>query len=255
MTYCVGLLLNEGLVMLSDSRTNAGVDYISTYSKLTVWETPGERAVALSTAGNLSISQNVVTMLDEGLPDASGKLVSMRTVESMTEAARLVGRAIREVERLEGPNMRQAGVGFDVSFILGGQINGRQLRMFLFYTAGNYIEASTESPFFQIGELKYGKPILDRIVNFETSLEDATKCALISMDSTIRSNISVGLPLDLLVFRRNAADIETLRVIPVDDPYFKTVSEGWSSGLREAFEKIPAPQWGESSGPVVTLVS
>lgn len=244
MTYCVGLLLQEGLVMLSDSRTNAGVDYISTYSKLTVWEDPGDRVIALMTAGNLSLSQNVVTMLNEGLPNGDGEPVTMATVPSMTEAARLVGRAIREVRRIEGDALRQSGVDFEVSFILGGQINGRSLRLFLFYSAGNYIEAGPDSPYFQIGELKYGKPILDRVVTFDTPLSEGVKCAMISMDSTIRSNISVGPPLDLVVYRRDAKRIETRRTIAADDPYFRMISEGWSAGLREAFQKIPNPQWG-----------
>jgi putative proteasome-type protease len=243
MTYCVGLLLKEGLVMLSDSRTNAGVDYISTYSKLTVWEDPGDRVIALMTAGNLSLSQNVVTMLNEGLPNGDGEPVTMATVPSMTEAARLVGRAIREVRRIEGDALRQSGVEFEVSFILGGQINGRSLRLFLFYSAGNYIEAGPDSPYFQIGELKYGKPILDRVVTFDTALSEGVKCAMISMDSTIRSNISVGPPLDLVVYRRDAKQIETRRTIAADDPYFHMISEGWSAGLREAFQKIPNPQW------------
>ncbi|MEQ8247629.1 MAG: peptidase [Alphaproteobacteria bacterium] len=243
MTYCVGLLLNEGLVMLADTRTNAGVDYISTYSKLTVWEQPGERVIALMTAGNLSVSQNVVTMLNEGLPNGGGELVTMSGVPSMTEAARLVGRAIREVRRLDAPALNESGIDFDVSFILGGQIAGRVLRLFLFYAAGNFIEAGPDSPYFQVGELKYGKPILDRVVNVGTSLQQGAKCAMISMDSTIRSNISVGLPLDMLIYRRDALKVEVRSHIPVDDPYFESVSEGWSAGLRDSFQKIPNPTW------------
>ncbi len=243
MTYCVGLLLNDGLVMLADTRTNAGVDYISTYSKLTVWEQPGERVIALMTAGNLSVSQNVVTMLNEGLPNGQGELVTMSSVHSMTEAARLVGRAIREVRRLDAPALKESGIDFEVSFILGGQIADRTLRLFLFYTAGNFIEAGPESPYFQIGELKYGKPILDRVVSVETPLDEGAKCAMISMDSTIRSNISVGLPLDMLIYRRDALKVETRWHIPADDPYYKVASEGWSAGLQEAFERIPDPVW------------
>jgi len=244
MTYCVGLLLNDGLVMLADTRTNAGVDYISTYSKLTVWEEPGARIIALMTAGNLSLSQSIVNMLNEGLPNGDDELVTMSSVHSMTEAARLVGRAIREVRRLDAPALKESGIDFEVSFILGGQIDDRTLRLFLFYSAGNYIEAGPDSPYFQIGELKYGKPILDRVVTVDMPLSEGTKCAMISMDSTIRSNISVGLPLDLLVYRRDALKIETRRTVTQDDPYYKSVSDGWSTGLQEAFESIPDPDWG-----------
>jgi putative proteasome-type protease len=243
MTYCVGLLLNEGLVMLSDSRTNAGVDYISTYSKLTVWEQPGERVIALMTAGNLSLSQSIVTMLNEGLPNGDGELVTMSSVHSMTEAARLVGRAIRELRRLDAPALKESGIDFEVSFILGGQIAGRHLRMFLFYSAGNFIEAGPDSPYFQIGELKYGKPILDRVVTIDTPLRKAAKCAVISMDSTIRSNISVGPPLDLLIYKRDGLKVDTRMTISADDPYYKLISQGWSGGLREAFDKVPDPDW------------
>lgn len=243
MTYCVGLLLDEGLVMLSDTRSNAGVDYISTYTKLTVWEQPGERMIALMTAGNLSLSQNVVTMLNEGLPDGAGGVVTMASVPSMTEAARLVSRAMREVKTIDGAALKESGLDFDVGFILGGQIAGRTLRLFLFYSAGNFIEAGVESPYFQIGELKYGKPILDRVVSYDTPLSEATKCVMISMDSTIRSNISVGPPLDLLVYRRDALQVETRRHIPAEDPYLKLVAQGWSDGLRRAFKDLPDPTW------------
>ncbi len=243
MTYCVGLLLREGLVCLADSRTNAGVDYISTFRKLTVWSKPGKRMIALMTAGNLSISQSVITLLNEGVPDEDGSLKRMDEVTSMTAAARLVGRAIREVERIDGPGLKEHGSEFNVTMILGGQLAGRNLRMFMFYAPGNYIEASPETPFFQIGESKYGKPILDRVVTFDTSLNQGAKCALISMDSTIRSNISVGLPLDLLIYPRDAEKPAVQRLITADDPYYSMIRDGWSGGLRSVFRTLPDPTW------------
>lgn len=243
MTYCVGLLLREGLVCLADSRTNAGVDYISTFRKLTVWSKPGNRMISLMTAGNLSISQSVVTLLNEGVAGDDGELQTMDTVTSMTGAARLVGRAIREVERIDGPGLRAHDADFNVTMILGGQIAGRNLRMYMFYAPGNYIEASPETPFFQIGESKYGKPILDRVVNFDTTLNQGAKCALISMDSTIRSNISVGLPLDLLIYPRAAEKPVVQRQITADDPYYSMIRDGWSGGLRSVFRTLPDPIW------------
>lgn len=243
MTYCVGLLLREGLVFLADSRTNAGMDYISTFRKLTVWSQPGQRMIALMTAGNLSLSQSVVTLLKQGVPDPDGPLRTMDSVTSMHEAAQLVGRAIREVERLDGAALRAHDADFNISVILGGQLAGRTLRMFLFYPAGNHIEASPETPYFQIGELKYGKPILDRVIDHDTGLMEGAKCALVSMDSTIRSNMSVGLPLDLLIYPRDAAAPAVQRLVTQDDPYYSKVRAGWSSGIRELFRTLPDPDW------------
>ena len=242
MTYCVGALLDEGLVFLSDSRTNAGVDNISTFRKMTVFERSGDRAMVLMTAGNLAISQSVVSVLREQ-EFAPLPAVTLYTVSNMYEAARCVGDAIRRVHDQDAEALKLHGIEFTASFVLGGQIGEESPRLFQLYSAGNFIEATRDTPYFQIGESKYGKPIIDRIVRPETSLRDAAKCALISMDSTIRSNLSVGLPLDLAVYRRNALEIKDRRTIGADDEYFGMIRSSWSAALRQAFRELPDPPW------------
>jgi putative proteasome-type protease len=255
MTYCVGMLLRQGLVMVSDSRTNAGVDHVSTFRKMTVWEVPGERVITLMTAGNLAISQGVVTMLNEGLADdPSDQPVTMENVESMTEAARLVGKAVRAVERIDGPALKAHGVSTEASMILGGQIRGRKQRLFLIYSAGNFIEATAETVYFQIGETKYGKPVIDRIVKFDTSLEVAAKCALVSMDSTMRSNISVGPPIDVVLCERDALRLKTHVIVEDNDSYFQLVRRKWEEGLSNAFAGIPSPDWPDAR-PIERIVA
>ncbi len=240
MTYCVGMVLDEGLVMVADSRTNAGVDHISVFRKLTVWEKPGERVISMSTAGNLAVTQAVVDIITEGVDvDEDGEPVTMYTVKSMRDAARLVGKALRQIEIEDGDALRQQGVAFNSVFLLGGQIKGGGLRLFHIYAAGNFIEATEQTPYFQIGETKYGKPILDRVVRFDLGLEDAVKLALISMDSTLRSNISVGPPLDVLTVRRDAFEVNICRVIEEDDLYLKEIQKRWGHALRTAFKRIP----------------
>jgi len=231
MTYCVALALSEGLVMLSDTRTNAGVDHISTFGKMHQFEVPGERSICLMTAGNLAITQSVATLLREGL-DGAGGTDTLYTVPTMFKAAQLVGAAVRQVYHTDGAALREQGVGFDVSFLLGGQIATRNLRLFEIYAAGNFIEATTD-----------GKPILDRAVTFDTPLYGGVKLALISMDSTLRSNLTVGLPIDLMVLRRGAIHAELRRRIGEDDPYFRMIRESWSEALREAYRVIPLPDW------------
>ena len=245
MTYCVGMLLESGMVMVSDSRTNAGVDYLSTFRKMYTWEDPGERLIVLLTAGNLAVSQSVVAMLNEGVSskDGDAELQTMATVPSMTAAARLTGQAIREVERLDAESLKAHGARFEVSMILGGQIRGRQLRLFQVYSAGNFIEATPETPYFQIGETKYGKPIIDRVVDFDTNLGAATKCALLSMESTMRSNISVGPPIDVLIGERDQHEIAGRMVIDEGDGYFEGIRIAWAAGLRDVFSEIPDPEW------------
>ncbi|BBK33723.1 putative proteasome-type protease [Stella humosa] len=244
MTYCVGLLLSEGLVMLADTRTNAGVDNISTFRKLHFFEVPGERTICIASAGNLGVTQAVMNLLTEGFEsEATGTIESLYTVPSMFRAAQLTGEAVRKVWHLDGEAMRQQSIGFEVTLLLGGQIAGRQLRLFLCYSAGNFIEATEDTPFLQIGEHKYGKPILDRAVQFGTAMADGVKLALISMDSTLRSNLTVGLPIDLMVFRRNAERAEINRRIGEDDPYFRMIRERWSAALRDAHRAIPRPDW------------
>jgi putative proteasome-type protease len=242
MTYCVGIHLQDGLVLVSDTRTNAGVDNVSTFSKMHVVEAPGERVLTLLTSGNLAITQSVVGLLGEGV-DVDGVPETLLDVPSMFRAAQLVGLAVRQVWKSDGPALQEQNIGFDASFLLGGQIRGKPPRLYQIYAAGNFIEATPESPFFQIGEHKYGKPILDRAVQHETPIEDAIKLALISMDSTLRSNLSVGLPVDLLVLRRDDLRVSLRRRICDDDEYFRMIRERWSAALREAYRSIPNPHW------------
>jgi putative proteasome-type protease len=244
MTYCVGILVREGLVMIADTRSNAGLDNIATFRKLHLFQKPGDRMIALATAGNLAVSQSVVNFLSEGLenPD-TGESETLYTVPSMFKAAQLVGRAIREVHRVDGESLEQQTAGFDVSMLVGGQVKGGRLRLFMVYAAGNFIEATIDTPFLQIGEHKYGKPILDRSVTEATELYDALKLGLISMDSTIRSNLGVGLPIDLTVIRRDAIAAELTYRVEASEPYFHDLRERWSSALRAAHLAIPRPPY------------
>jgi putative proteasome-type protease len=242
MTYCVGLDLKEGLVFLSDTRTNAGVDNISTFSKMHVCDAPGERVVVLLSAGNLAVTQAVLNMLTEGL-DVDGETLTLLNVKTMFRAAKLVGEAVRRVYGSDGKSMHDHRVSFDASFLLGGQIRGGKTSLFEIYTAGNFIEATRDTPYLQIGEHKYGKPILDRAARHETELYDGVKLALVSMDSTLRSNLSVGLPIDLLVYRRDAFSLEIRRRITENDVYFRMLRERWSIALRDAYRAMPQPSW------------
>lgn len=244
MTYCVGLFLDEGLVMLADTRTNAGLDNISSFAKLQQFHRPGERMIAAMTAGNLAVSQAVINMIQDGLPDPeTGLLQTIYSVPTMFAAAGLVSEAVRRVYRIHGEAMKEQNVSFDVSILLGGQVANRTMRLFEIYAAGNFIEATSDTPFLQVGEHKYGKPILDRAVTSATSLTEGVKLALISMDSTLRSNLSVGMPLDLLVYRNNSIDgVETHR-IEEGDGYFQMIRERWSAALSEAHRQIPPPDW------------
>jgi putative proteasome-type protease len=242
MTYCVGLALQDGLVLLSDTRTNAGVDNISTFSKMHVFEKKGDRVIVLLGAGNLASSQAVVNLLYEGV-EIDGKIRTMANVKTMFRAAELVGAAIRRVYATDGKSLEEHHVSFDVSFLVGGQIKGGKLSLFEIYSAGNFIEATQDTPYLQIGEHKYGKPILDRTARYDTELYDGVKLALVSMDSTLRSNLSVGLPMELLVYRRDAFAVELKRRITEGDDYFRMLRERWSAALREAYRTIPQPSW------------
>lgn len=245
MTYCVGILLRDGLVMIADTRTNAGIDNIATYRKLHLFEEPGKRSLAVATAGNLAISQAVLSVLQEGLKNAdTGEVEKLSTCPTMFQAAQLVGRAIREVYRVDGPAIEDAVGRFDVTMLLGGQIAGERMRLFMVYAAGNFIEASEDTPFLQIGEHKYGKPILDRSVKFTTTLTDGLKIGLISMDSTMRSNLGVGMPIDIMVVPRDAQMASSRHRIEPGEPYFHDLRERWSAALRKATIDIPPPPWG-----------
>jgi putative proteasome-type protease len=245
MTYCVGIRLNAGLVFLSDSRTNAGLDQIGTFRKMMIYEKPGDRFMVMLTAGNLSISQSVrevlqVEKLDRG---AHEEPLSIWNATSMFDATRVLGSAVRRVYDTDGPSLKQTGVDFNVSMIFGGQIRGEAMRLFLVYSAGNFIEATRETCFFQIGESKYGKPILDRVLTPGTPLDEAAKCALVSMDSTLKSNLTVGLPLDLLVYQRDEFRSHRVAVIDEHNPYFRMIRTTWGQRLREVFEGIDDPSW------------
>ncbi len=242
MTYCVGLCLKDGLVMLSDTRTNAGVDNVSTFSKMHTYEIPGERFIVAMTAGNLGVAQAIVNMLHEGF-DTGDRVENIYTVPSMFRAAQLAGEAVRRVYRTDGPTLEAQQIKFDVSLLLGGQLKGRGMRLFQIYAAGNFIEATPDTPFLQIGETKYGKPILDRVLQYDTDPRDGVKLVMVSMDSTLRSNLSVGMPLDLMVYRRDVMKAEIRRRITDQDPYFRMIHEGWSDALRNAYRAMPRPDW------------
>ena len=243
MTYCVGILLDEGVVLASDSRTNAGIDRVSTFRKMFTFEKPGERFFALLTAGNLSLTQGVVSLLGEWLNTEDPER-DLFAVGSMFGAARAVGAALREVHKTDGGYLQQREVDFSGSFILAGQLKTGQLRLFMIYDAGNFIEAMGDTTYFQIGEVKYGKPILDRIIRHDTSLTDAAKCALISFDSTMRSNVSVGPPIDLMIYRRNSIKPGFQIRLEDDDPYLQAIRDRWGGALYKAFhDVIHDPGW------------
>ena len=250
MTYCCGILVREGLVMIADTRTNAGLDNISTFRKLHTFIEPGERVMALASSGNLSISQSVVAMLNEGMENpATGEVETLRNSPTMFQAAQRIGQAIRRVHDIEAPALEANDVKFDVSFLFGGQIKNDRLRLYMIYSAGNFIECTVDTPYLQIGEHKYGKPILDRAVRFGVDLHDALKIALLSMDSTMRSNLGVGLPIDVVMVKRDACDPELIYRIEPGEPYFHDLSERWSAALRAAHMAIPRPPYVTRSDP------
>jgi putative proteasome-type protease len=240
MTYCVGLLLDPGIAMLSDTRTNAGIDNIAIYRKMFTFEAPGERAMVLTTSGNLSVAQTVLAKLRHAIddPDAT-RDTSIMLAETMLGAAEIVGRTLNDVSVAIGDRMSKMNQSATVLMLLGGQRRGGQLRLFLIYPEGNFIEATEDTPYLQIGEHKYGKPILDRVVTRRTTLEEGRKAVLLSMDSTLRSNLSVGMPLDLAIIPADACSIATRERIMPGDPAFTAMSEAWSRTLREGFLNMP----------------
>jgi putative proteasome-type protease len=244
--------LHAGLVFLADSRTNAGVDQVGTIRKLSVFENPGDRMMVMMTAGNLSISQAVRQIVSDYI-GADG--MSIWTAPNMYEAARIVGEAVRTVHKQEAAKLAEFGVDFNISMILGGQVRGERCRLFYIYSAGNFIESHDENPYFQIGEAKYGKPIIDRVVTPHTSLDDAAKCALISMDSTLRSNISVGLPLDLLVYEEGALAVTRFVTIDEHNQYFQVLRNSWGQQLKIVFEGMDAPVWDAAPGTTENVLS
>jgi putative proteasome-type protease len=254
MTYCVGVKLDAGLVFLSDSRTNAGLDQIGTFRKMMIYERPGDRFMVMLSAGNLSISQQVREILQvEALADGEGTPITIWNARSMFDAARVLGSAVRHVYEQDGASLKKAGLDFNSTVIFGGQIAGEAMRLFLVYSAGNFIEATRETCFFQIGESKYGKPVLDRMLRPATPLDEAAKCVLVSMDSTLKSNLSVGLPLDLCVYEVNRLESSQVVCIDHENPYFQMIRNSWGEKLRQGFESIEDPQWdaeGSANAPL-----
>ncbi len=240
MTYCIGLKIAEGLIFLSDTRTNAGIDNISRYRKMFTWEVEDDRAIALVAAGNLSITQGVMTRLDEAIHDA--KKTGAETIlsaRSMYRVAEIVGATMQDIQDRHREDLEAQGTPADATLILGGQRRGGQHRLFMVYPAGNFIEASVDTPFFQIGEHKYGKPILDRVIVDETPMRGALKAAMVSMDSTMRSNLSVGMPLDLSVIRTDTYRFAVQRRIEAEDADYAEISHGWAQALRDALLSLP----------------
>ena len=244
MTYCVGILVSEGLVFLGDSRTNAGVDQISTFRKVSVFERPGDRVMVLMTSGNLAITQSLVSILQERIDNPDAEQGShLMNAANMFEGARLIGDALRDVYHRDATALKEHGLEFNANLIFGGQIGNEPPRLFNIYAAGNFIEATADTPYFQIGESKYGKPILDRVITRSLSLQRSVKCALVSMDSTIRSNLSVGLPLDLVCVKRDTLKVACHINIDANHEYNAMINRSWSDSLRHAFHAIPDPDW------------
>ena len=238
MTYAVALNLAHGMVLAADTRTNAGVDNISQFRKLHTWQLPGERVLVLLTAGNLAVTQSVVSLLNEQMAaEPAADRPTLMTVPSMYRAARLVGEAVRDIRAVDGPAL-EASAGFAASFILGGQIGREPPRLFQIYAEGNFIESTEDTPYLQIGEHKYGKPILDRVTHEGLGLGQAAKLILLSFDSTMRSNLSVGMPIDMLLYERDSLVLPAVRRIDKDDEYFRRLSKAWSDALRGAVERM-----------------
>jgi putative proteasome-type protease len=242
MTYCVGVLLNDGIILASDSRTHAGVDDVAKFCKMTVFERIGDRVLVLLSSGNLAGTQAVISLLKQR-GDAEGAAPNLWTARTMFDVAGLVSDAMRQIESRDGPHLQNSDLTFNASFILGGQIKGEAPRLFRIYAEGNFIEAGPDTAFLQTGEAKYGKPIIDRVITPSTNLSDATKCVLVSFDSTMRSNLSVGMPIDLVCYERDTFEVRRRRRIDQEDPYFAALSKGWSEGVRAAFRQLPELPW------------
>ncbi|HUL11807.1 MAG TPA: peptidase [Methylococcaceae bacterium] len=242
MTYCVGILLDQGMVFGSDSRTHAGVDNIASFCKMTVFERCSDRVIVLLSSGNLAGTQAVISLLRQR-GKAEGVSPNLWNATTMFDVANLVADAMRDIDRRDGSYLIESG-GFNASFILGGQISGEPMRLFRIYSEGNFIEADIDTTsYFQTGEAKYGKPIIDRVITPATSLTDAAKCLLVSFDSTMRSNLSVGMPIDLICYRRDSLRIEMRRRFREGDAYFTRLSSEWSAGVREVFSRLPELRW------------
>ena len=244
MTYCCGILVHDGLVMIADTRTNAGLDNISVFRKLHIFSAPGDRIMAIACSGNLSLTQAVISILNEGIENKeTGERETLMNAPTMFQAAQRIGHVVRHIHDDEARALQSADIGSDMSFLFGGQVKGERLRLFMIYAAGNFIECTTDTPYLQIGEHKYGKPVLDRAITYDIDLYDALKIGLISVDSTMRSNLSVGMPIDLLVVRRDVCEAELAYRIEPGEPYFQDLRERWYAALRAAHLAIPRPPY------------
>jgi putative proteasome-type protease len=246
VTYCVGILLNDGIVLASDSRTNAGVDNIATFCKMTTFQRAHDRVLVLLSSGNLAGTQAVISVLKQrgDVTDGTRTLWNART---LFDVALLVSDAMHDVERRDAPYLEGGPISFNASFIVGGQIKGEPPRLFRIYAEGNFIEAGADTPFLQTGEAKYGKPIIDRVITPATALRDATKCVLVSFDSTMRSNVSVGMPIDLVCYERDSLELRMRRRFEQNDPYFTALSAEWREGVRRVFHELPELVWSDGS--------
>ncbi|KGF73932.1 peptidase [Neosynechococcus sphagnicola sy1] len=241
MTYCLGIITQSGLVMAADSRTNAGVDHISTYLKLFDFSQSEERVLLICTAGNLSITQAVIAALQRDLKLPDG--INLHNLPTLYEVARYIGGKLRSMEEQDRPWLQKDGIDFQCNLLLGGQIKGEEAGLYLIYSQGNCIQATRETPFLQVGETKYGKPILDRTLNYETPLAAAAKCALLSIDSTMKSNISVAPPINLVMYEANTFQVQHSLRLPVGDPYLVQIRKYWETSLKVAFEGMPEIDW------------
>ena len=242
MTYCIGVMLDQGMIFASDSRTNAGMDNFAKFCKMTVFERRGDRVIVLLSSGNLAGTQAVIGVLNRRCL-AGGSTENLWTATTMFDVAMLVADAMRDIERRDGEYLQENDAGFNASFIVGGQISGEPMRLFRTYAEGNFIEAGIDTNFLQTGETKYGKPILDRVITQHTPLADATKCVLVSFDSTMRSNLSVGMPIDLICYERDSLEVKWRRRFDEGDPYFTALSDEWGDGVRQVFRDLPELQW------------
>ena len=242
MTYCIGVRLDAGMIFASDSRTNAGMDNFAKFCKMTVFERRGDRVIVLLSSGNLAGTQAVIGVLNQRCVDGAA-FANLWSVRTMFDVAMLVADAMRDIERRDGEYLEESEAGFNASFIVGGQINGEPMRLFRIYAEGNFIEAGMDTPYFQTGETKYGKPIIDRVMTGATPLPDAAKCVLVSFDLTMRSNLSVGMPIDLICYDRDSLAVQMRRRFDDGDEYFTALSHDWSEGTRQVFRQLPGLRW------------
>ncbi len=241
MTYCLGIINQFGIVMAADSRTNAGVDYISSYKKLFDLSLPGERAIIICTSGNLSVSQGVLTRLNRDIQNQEAQ--NLHTLGNMYDIAQYIGSKSREIQQLDRPWLEKDNIDYSCNFLLGGQIQGEPHQLYLIYPQGNFIQATQETPFLQIGETKYGKPILDRTITYTTPLEAVAKCALLSLDSTMKSNISVGPPINLVMYKTDSFKVRNKLELRLGAPYIAKIRNLWENSVRQAFESMPDIEW------------